>query len=58
VLRRILKYVEHIEYTKLEPGMKAMIAAVLAFGMLTGGLLNAVPVGAQSSPCTTNPSRC
>lgn len=38
--------------------MKAMIAAVLAFGMLTGGLVNAVPAEAQSSPCTTNPSRC
>ena len=38
--------------------MKAIIAAVLAFGMLTGGLVNAVPAEAQSSPCTTNPSRC
>lgn len=38
--------------------MKTMIAVVLLIAGLTGGLAAVAPATAQSSPCTTNPSRC
>lgn len=38
--------------------MKTMVAVLLAIGVVAGGLVASVPADAQSSPCTTNPSRC